>query len=252
MPVQTNQDLTERVSLPSVARVLASVSTDLSLQAITLPVLLGLLETLAEQPFSQEHADLAGAVTGSMCRVVEKTVGTPEGLVLVHETAVNRVMMLCMGPSLATPLPTRHVCMEEAVLRNFLAALRTFTLAASSDPKYVYVCNCCTVVHCVLLISQDIRFLDCTHPSGLCREQLHTTSQWLFFSSSRGTCRMHMHVYIHLYTGSTVHACIQYVYIHVHCVLQLLNMLLQASSPHQQTQLVRMLTATLGAMTQQV
>ena len=140
--MQTNQDLTERVSLPSVARVLASVSTDLSLQAVTLPALLGLLETLAEQPFSQEHADLAGAVTGSMCSVVEKTVRTPEGLVLVHETAVNRVMMLCMGPSLATPPPTRHMCMEEAVLRNFLAALRTFTLAASSDPKYVCVCVC--------------------------------------------------------------------------------------------------------------
>ena len=55
-----------------------------------------------------------------------------------------------------------------------------------------------------------------------------------------------------IYTGSTVHACIQYMYIHVHGVLQLLNSLLQASSPHQQTLLVRMLTATLGVMTRQV
>lgn len=122
-------------SLPNIAHLLASISTNLDLQTFTLPALLSLLEQLAGQSFTQEHADLTKAVTSSMCRVVEKTVETLEGVSLVHETVVSRVLLLCIGPSLISPLPTRHLLTEDAILGNCLTLLKIFTLAASNDHR---------------------------------------------------------------------------------------------------------------------
>ena len=88
--------------------------------------------------------EVAEAVTGSLCRIVEKAVETPEGISLVHETVVSRILLLCIVPSLTSQpssLPTtRHLFTEDTVLKPCLSLLRTFTLAANSEYKYAPVC----------------------------------------------------------------------------------------------------------------
>lgn len=122
-------------SLPIIAHLLASLSTDLGLQTLTLPYLLSMLEQLAEQSFTQECVDLAETVTSSLCRVVEKTVSTPEGIHLIHKTVVNKVLLLCSAPSLTSSVVTRHLFTEDRILRHCLSLLRRFTIASNSDHK---------------------------------------------------------------------------------------------------------------------
>jgi DNA repair/transcription protein MET18/MMS19 len=125
----------EPTSLPIIAHLIASLSTDLDLQTLTLPSLLSVLEQLAERSFTQECVDLTEAVSSSVCSVVERTVSTPEGVSLVHETVVNRVLLLCIAPSVTSPLATGHSFMEDRVLRHCLSLLRMFTLASNRDHK---------------------------------------------------------------------------------------------------------------------
>ena len=129
--------------LPNTASLLTSLSVSLDLQVLILPPFLTILEQLAEQAFTQMPANITEAVTKSLCRVVKRTVETPEGVSVVHETVVSRILLLCVAPSLKSPsAPTRHVFTEEAVLSHCLSLLKTFTLAANSDHRCgcVYVC----------------------------------------------------------------------------------------------------------------
>lgn len=138
--METDQDLhppvnQESNSVSNVAHLLASISTDLDLQILTLPALMSLLEQLPGHPFTQELVELTKATSHSLFRVVKKTVETPEGVSLVRETLVERILMLCIEPTLASPPPTRHLFTDDGVVRNSLELLRIFTLAANNDHK---------------------------------------------------------------------------------------------------------------------
>ena len=140
--METDQDSHPSVnqesnSVSNVAHLLASISTDLDLQTLTIPALMSLLEQLAGHPFTCELAELTRATSNSIFRVVEKTVKTPEGVSLVRETVVERFLMLCIAPTLASSPPTRHFFTDDGVVRNSLKLLRVFTLAANSDHKYI-------------------------------------------------------------------------------------------------------------------
>ena len=136
IPMETEREPSlERGSPQRVACLLASVSTDTSLQGVTLPALLSFLEQTVEQPFSEEHLALATAVSSSILTVVEKTVAQPGGTSLAHEAVGKRLLVMCIRPSVTVPLPERHVMMEEAVLRSCLSILRTFSQAATADQR---------------------------------------------------------------------------------------------------------------------
>lgn len=144
----------EIYSLPNTASLLASLSVSLELQALTLPAFLALLEQMSQQPFTQERADITETLTRNLCRVIKQTVETSEGVALVHETVVSRTLLLCIAPSLKSlPAPTRHVFMEDAVLRQCLSLFKTFTVAANSDHRCVNVCMCACVHACKLYCS---------------------------------------------------------------------------------------------------
>lgn len=168
--METDQDRQPPVnqhcnSVSNVAHLLASISTDLDLQTLILPPLLSLLEQLAGHPYSQELANLTKSTSDSIFRVVEKAVETPEGVSLVHETVVERVLMLCIEPTLTSPPPTRHFFTDDGVVKNCLKLLRTFTLAANSDHKYIYYCVC--VCLCSTFHFQDIGILEFTHQANI-------------------------------------------------------------------------------------
>jgi DNA repair/transcription protein MET18/MMS19 len=133
-PMETDKVVeveSREVSLLAISRLLVSLAAYPDLQELILPAFLAALEQLAERSFTQEHADTAEAVAGHLCRVVEKTVSrTSLGLHMVQKTVVNRVLLLCIAPSLTSP-STRHVFTEEAVLQQCFSLLRTFTLAAN-------------------------------------------------------------------------------------------------------------------------
>lgn len=134
--METEQEPSREHGSPQrVAQLLASVSTDTSLQGLTLPALLSFLEQIAEQSFSEEHLELATAVSGSVLTVVEKAVARPGGTSLAHEAVGQRLLAMCIKPSVTVPLPERHVLMEEAVLRNCVSILRTFSQAATADQR---------------------------------------------------------------------------------------------------------------------
>lgn len=151
----------ESNSVSNVARLLASISTDLDIQTLTLPALMSLLEQLAGHPFTHELAELTRVTSNSIFRVVKKTVKTAEGVSLVCETVMERILMLCIAPTLASSPPTRHHFTDDGVVRNSLDLLRIFTLAANSDHKYIMLAL--KLVSQFTVVLQDIGNLEFTH-----------------------------------------------------------------------------------------
>ena len=115
------------------ARLLACISVDLSLQSLSLPALLVLTEHISNHPFTQENADLVSTMANCLSTIVKKAVSQPEGVSFVYESVMTRALLLCIRPSLLSPLPETHVFMEHSVLENWASLLRVFSQAAGND-----------------------------------------------------------------------------------------------------------------------
>ena len=130
----------ETIRLPDMSRVLVSLSSSPELQELTLPAFVAVLEELAQKsslPPTPEQVETARAVVGHLSQLVEKTVSQGStGTEFVHETVAERILALCVLPS----LPESSVgCLftEEAVLKQCHSLLRTFTLAANNTIECV-------------------------------------------------------------------------------------------------------------------
>lgn len=147
----------ETVSLPDMSRVLVSLSSSLELQELTLPAFMAVLEQLAQQSVAPELVKTAEAVAGHLCRLVEKTVAqsSGQGTKFIHKMVVEKILVLCVSPSLPENL-LGSLFREEAVLKQCLSLLRTFTLAANNTaecvPSVVCMCVCVCIDHYFLLL----------------------------------------------------------------------------------------------------
>jgi hypothetical protein len=120
----------ETISLPDMSRVLVSLSSSQELQELTLPVFVAVLEQLL---LTAELVETSEAVVGHLSQLVENTVsgGGSVGTRFVHKVVAERILVLCVLPSLPESSAGRMFT-EKAVLQQCHSLLRTFTLAANN------------------------------------------------------------------------------------------------------------------------
>jgi DNA repair/transcription protein MET18/MMS19 len=135
LPMETDhmEVQSEIVSLPDMSRVLVSLSSSQELQELTLPVFVAVLEQLAQQSLTTELVETTEAEVGHLSQLVEKTVsgGSSVGTRFVHKVVAERMLVLCVLPSLPESSAGRMFT-EKAVLQQCRSLLRTFTLAANN------------------------------------------------------------------------------------------------------------------------
>ena len=133
----------ETISLPDMSRVLVSLSSSQELQELTLPVFVAVLEQLS---LTAELVETSEAVVGHLSQLVENTVsgGGSVGTRFVHKVVAERILVLCVLPSLPESSAGRMFT-EKAVLQQCHSLLRTFTLAANNTTECVT--NSVCVVH---------------------------------------------------------------------------------------------------------
>ena len=158
LPMETDhmEVQSEIVSLPDMSRVLVSLSSSQELQELTLPVFVAVLEQLAQQSLTTELVETTEAEVGHLSQLVEKTVsgGSSVGTRFVHKVVAERMLVLCVLPSLPESSAGRMFT-EKAVLQQCRSLLRTFTLAANNTTECVTnsVCVCALTVSVSLVYS---------------------------------------------------------------------------------------------------
>ena len=142
-----------------VAQLLSSLSVAASLQELTLPALLSLLEGAAEQPFSEQALGLATTAARNVLSIVQRTLARLQGKAspisdnspincssLINQgspirAAVEKVLVLCIRPSVSVPPPERHVLMEGAALEDCLTLLRLYSQVSTTTAEQRWVCT---------------------------------------------------------------------------------------------------------------
>ncbi|CAI8049147.1 MMS19 nucleotide excision repair protein homolog, partial [Geodia barretti] len=106
----------ETISLPDMSRVLVSLSSSQELQELTLPVFVAVLEQLL---LTTELVETSEAVVGHLSQLVENTVsgGGSVGTRFVHKVVAERILVLCVLPSLPESSAGRMFT-EKAVLQQ--------------------------------------------------------------------------------------------------------------------------------------